>query len=1336
MAMSRKRRFVLIIAGTVCGLVLLLVLGAFYALQTTWFQDKVREKIISGIESASGGRVELGSFEYDWRTLTAELKNLTVHGTEPAAGPPLFRADSVRVRLRIISLVKREVDIASLAVEHPEVYLPIHANGTTNIPAPRLRTSGDIAQELLSLKVRHFEVSHGTIQTEAQRIPLSARGESLKLLVTYDFAGPRYDVTVSSHQLRIRSDRFPAVSADLDARAAVEKDRIVLQQIALKSGASTIGASGTVHFAQRSADLRIKAQIPSSEFAGFMKFPELRRGQVMLDATAHYDPSAPFVFNGKVTGHDLEYRSRPVAFTGGEFESDVAGAGQELRFTHLSLSALGSRITGAATLEHFRQLQLEGRISGVSIREIGRLYAGKPLAWSGTAAGPIHIEETLARGSRDFVVQSELQITPRSGGIPVSGNVAVAYRERGNVLELGNSHLDLPSTHLSISGIAGNSLQIALDSTNLDDLQPAWPLLNAKARTASLPFTLEKGSLHFDGTVGGLLTNPRIQGNVALAHFRMNGQVWDQLRTVVAVSASELDLASLAIDQGMLHASGNGQVGLANWSIQGDSPLRLRAQFRGADLARAISEYSKIRLPVSRGIASGSLDISGSLNALSGNARLTVDNLDAYGERVNQIQLATALAGDRLEITGGRVQAGPALISFSGTYEHVHGSWREGQARVRIDSNGFPLSSFSTVRKYEPGLSGQFEIHARSSAHVTANQIEPTDANGTVVLRNLSVQGVRYGAVTLSGTTHGRILDANFSGDLRETQLNGTAQVQLVSGTPVKGELHLGRLELATLYTLVHSGQANPLPVRGFLQGGLTFEGPLQTPAQWRSTIRIEQVQLNPVVAVEPEAQAKPSDLIFHNQSPIVLEASNGVAVIRSFQIAGKDTSLAVSGSIPYVGGRPIELTAEGSLDLRFFELFDPNVRSSGESQIAASISGTLKSPGVTGTLEVKNGSFFLNNFPNGLSGVNGTVRFNHDRATIQKLTAHSGGGDLSLRGFVSFAGGGPLLYHLQASADNVRLRYAGGISVTASSGLRLTGTSKSSLLAGSTRISRIAFNPSTDVGSLLARSTAPVPTPTNESDFLTGLQLDIRVESAPDLQLNTSLSEDVEAEIDLRLRGTPNRPVVLGNISANQGDIKLFGTKYSINRGEVNFVNPVKLEPVLDLDLQTQARGISVDITVSGTLNKLNINYRSDPPLQPRDIVALLTVGRTPDIASNVANVQVTNDVASLQSGANTVLGQAISPASNRLSKLFGITNIKIDPFVQGIITNTPQARLTVEQQMSRDVTITYVTTLSQTSEQIFRFEWALSRQYSVIALRDDNGEFGIDIQYKKRFK
>jgi translocation and assembly module TamB len=159
------------------------------------------------------------------------------------------------------------------------------------------------------------------------------------------------------------------------------------------------------------------------------------------------------------------------------------------------------------------------------------------------------------------------------------------------------------------------------------------------------------------------------------------------------------------------------------------------------------------------------------------------------------------------------------------------------------------------------------------------------------------------------------------------------------------------------------------------------------------------------------------------------------------------------------------------------------------------------------------------------------------------------------------------------------------------------------------------------------------------------------------------------------------------------------------------------------------------VDITIAGTFSKLNIAYRSDPPLQPGEIIALLAVGRAPESIDTTRAVR-SNDINTLQSGANSLLGAAVtSPVTNRLSKLFGITNIRIDPLVQGI-TNTPQTRVTLEQQISRDITITYVTNLSQTSEQIFRLEWALNRQFSVVALRDDNGEFGIDFQYKKQFK
>ncbi|MBV9303558.1 MAG: translocation/assembly module TamB domain-containing protein [Acidobacteriaceae bacterium] len=1334
-----SKRTILLKTGAICGVLTLSIAAALYALRANWFKEAVREKIVSAVTRATGGRVEIGSFTYDWSNLTADFRDFAVHGTEPSDAAPLFRADTVRVQLKIVSLVKRQVDIAALIVEHPTISILVRAGGGSNVPAPQVpRHSGEFLQELLSLKVQHFEIRRGLIQFSDEQIPLSARGENLHLLVDYGAAGPQYDLRLSSRHVQIDSDQFRPRSIDVDGRAQLQKDRILFEYVRLTSGESKLDGAGTlIDFTHPSANFQVNADIPAREFVGTL--PELQRGQLTLRGDLQWNEVKHFTITGKLSGLGLAYRSRALTFTGARFQSDIAGSAEELKMTHLSASALGGRLAGDATIRHLRDIRFDGDVRDLGVRELAVLALGKPVAWSGIASGPVHIKGALDPKSSNLTLQASLNIKAASGGIPVSGETNVSYKERGNVLELGSSHFDFPSSHFSISGRPGTALTIKLDSTNLYDLQPSFWLSQIGSKPAALPFTLENGTVHFDGSVIGQLTNPRIQGVLAMTRFRARGQIFDQLRSNIDVSERQLTFTSLALEQAGLRAYGDGSIGLTNWSMWNGAAFKLNLQFEGVELAKLMSAYSPVKLPVANGIASGSLTLAGTLADLHGKTDVTIHNLDAYGEPLNQLHIESILDGDRVQITHGQVQAGPAVIAFTGSYHRTGDSWKQGEAQLKVDSNGFPLASLSLIRKYEPGFNGMLEIHAASSARLYENRIAPAGGNGTIVLRGLAFNGANYGDLTVSASTHGPIMETRFSGDLSRTQIRGSAQLQLTAGTPIKGEAQLDRIDLSTFYALLNSGQMRPLAVTGFLQGGLSFEGSLAHPEQLRSTVHIDHVEVSPSVTqgtkAPVESRPEMSEFYFHNVNPIVVEAAHGVARIPSSDLVGNHTRLSISGSFPYRAQQPMAMRAQGSLDLGFLELFDPRVRSSGETQISAIIQGTLESPALTGSLQVRNGSFFLSNLQNGLTGMNGTVRFDRDRATIQQLTARSGGGELALAGFVSFAGGGPLVYRLEANAQNIRVRYAAGVSVTANSALRFTGTSNNSLLSGTVTVSRVAFNPSSDVGTLLTTVRNPVPPLDNERNLLTGLQFDIRIQSSPDLALNTALSRDLEGQMDLRLRGTPDHPVLLGDLSANQGNIKVWGTKYSINRGNVRFLDPAKIEPVLDLDLQTQTRGITVDIAITGTLSKLNVNYRSDPPLQPRDIVALLTVGRTPNIGANVPNIESRNDITALQSSANTVLGQAISPNSNRLSKLFGITNIKIDPLVQGI-TNTPQSRLTIEQQMSPDVTITYITNLSQTSEQIFRFEWALNRQYSLIALRDDNGEFGIDIQYKKRFK
>jgi len=159
------------------------------------------------------------------------------------------------------------------------------------------------------------------------------------------------------------------------------------------------------------------------------------------------------------------------------------------------------------------------------------------------------------------------------------------------------------------------------------------------------------------------------------------------------------------------------------------------------------------------------------------------------------------------------------------------------------------------------------------------------------------------------------------------------------------------------------------------------------------------------------------------------------------------------------------------------------------------------------------------------------------------------------------------------------------------------------------------------------------------------------------------------------------------------------------------------------------------VDIRFAGPLNKLNFSYRSDPPLETNDIIALLAVGRTPSAAGPLASAQTVQSTSYLATGSNALLGQAIAPASGRLQRFFGVSHIKIDPQLTDI-TSIPQARLTLEQQISTVVTVTYITNLAVTNQQIVRVQWDLNRQWSVVALRDENGAFSVDFQYRKRFK
>ena len=103
---------------------------------------------------------------------------------------------------------------------------------------------------------------------------------------------------------------------------------------------------------------------------------------------------------------------------------------------------------------------------------------------------------------------------------------------------------------------------------------------------------------------------------------------------------------------------------------------------------------------------------------------------------------------------------------------------------------------------------------------------------------------------------------------------------------------------------------------------------------------------------------------------------------------------------------------------------------------------------------------------------------------------------------------------------------------------------------------------------------------------------------------------------------------------------------------------------------------------------------------------------------------------------GESAIVSKAIAdPVANRLERVFGVSQLKIDPtFTSG--SDLPQARVTLQQQVATNITFTYVTALDDPNTQIVRIEWAFNRQWSAVANRDENGIVSLNFLYKKQFR
>jgi len=358
-----------------------------------------------------------------------------------------------------------------------------------------------------------------------------------------------------------------------------------------------------------------------------------------------------------------------------------------------------------------------------------------------------------------------------------------------------------------------------------------------------------------------------------------------------------------------------------------------------------------------------------------------------------------------------------------------------------------------------------------------------------------------------------------------------------------------------------------------------------------------------------------------------------------------------------------------------------------------------------------------------------GTLEFNQNRLEVRSLTAMTGGGQVSVSGYLAYQHG--IFADLSVAGKGIRIRYPQGVSSLADANLQLQGPQNNLLLSGNVVVTRFTVSSDLDIAALATQATRiqPVAPPDAPSNHV---RLDVHIQSSPQLNFQNAYAK-LAGDVDLRLRGTLATPSLLGRVSITEGNAIIAGTRYELQRGDITFTNPVRIEPSIDLNATARVEDYDITLGLHGTLNKMSVSYRSDPPLPEADVVALLALGRT----ENEQQIYGQQQEQVLQNPATqALLGGALNATvSSRVQKLFGAGAVRVDPNYLGVLGNST-TRITVEEQISKYVTLTYATDVNTTAQQLLQAEIAINRHVSLLVARDESGVFSMVVKAVRRYR
>ena len=286
---------------------------------------------------------------------------------------------------------------------------------------------------------------------------------------------------------------------------------------------------------------------------------------------------------------------------------------------------------------------------------------------------------------------------------------------------------------------------------------------------------------------------------------------------------------------------------------------------------------------------------------------------------------------------------------------------------------------------------------------------------------------------------------------------------------------------------------------------------------------------------------------------------------------------------------------------------------------------------------------------------------------------------------------------------------------MTVSPHLQLSGTLAQPKIAGEILIHQALYSQDLDIQGIIANKSRKISLDTTQQSV--PLTLDLFIRAPKDIQVRNRFAE-IDVRADLRVQGTPAAPQLEGRVEILTGNVRFGDITYRILSGVLDFSDPLRLNPEMNIRVETTVQEYTISLGISGPLNEFTLDMQSEPELSQAQITRLLA-----GVSNSGGNGYdfVTKPLQTLVEGE---LGKAM-----RLDRF----SVDVDPLLTGTEGTEASPSVTLGKRLFGDLLLTFTTSVGGSeSSRLVELEYRLSDRLSLIASRNEKGEIDTSFTFK----